>query len=124
MKARAFHRIIILLLAAALALPAAGCREEEPEEVLWDAKPSVMIDGVLYGTTGRSAAYRTGDTPEKGAQVDGEITSTVESHEYPGEDGQSNFGSGYPYRFGQDNSVEIFFAESGKWVIYEAYDGE
>ena len=98
-------------------------RPTEPDsgEVLWDAKPSVMIDGVLYGTTGRSGIYSTDTTPENGGHVDGEITSTVESHEYPTEDNQSNFGTGFYYRYGENHSVEIFFDSSNKWAIFEPY---
>ena len=96
-------------------------RPTEPDsgEVLWDAKPSVMIDGVLYGTTGRTGIYSTDTTPQNGGHVDGEITSTVESHEYPTQDNQSNFGTGYFYRYGENHTVEIFFDSSNKWVIYE-----
>lgn len=90
-------------------------------EVLWDAKPSVMIDGVLYGTSGKSGIYSTDSTPENGGHVDGEITSTVESHEYPTEDNQSNFGAGFYYRYGENHVVEIFFDDSNKWIIFEPY---
>jgi len=114
--------VAIFAPVCALQLALCGCGQQEPQEKQqWDAKPSVMIDGVLYGTTGHSAAYRTGDTPEHGGHVDGTVTSTVESHEYPAQDDQSNFGTGYAYRFGGDGTGEVFFE---KWVIFEVYDGQ
>ena len=119
----------ILYLGAILALSFLFSSNHEPprpaepdhSEVLWDAKPSVMIEGVLYGATGRSGVYRTDTTPENGGYVDGEITSTVESHEYPIEDNQSNFGTGYFYRYGENHSVEVFFDSSNQWEIFEPY---
>ena len=69
---------VILVMLSLVGCSSAPSKEEE--EVLWDAKPSVMIDGVLYGTSGRSGIYSTDTTPENGGHVDGEITSTVESH--------------------------------------------
>ena len=95
--------------------------EADSGEVLWDAKPSVVIDGVLYGSTGRSGVYSTSTTPENGGHVDGEITSTVESHEYPTEDNQSNFGTGFYYRHGENDSIEVFFDSSNKWIIFESH---
>ena len=115
--------IQILTLLLALCLLLGGCGKEaepQPEEV-WAAKPSVMVDGVLYGTTGYSAPYRTDERPDRGGRVDGEITSTVEGHQYPTEDDQSNFGTGYPYRFGEEGTVEVFMEETDRWLIYEAY---
>ena len=116
------NRLCALMLAAlSVTLLLAGCTQEEPEEQHSAAKPSVYIDGVLYGTTGTSVTYRTDDTPENGGRVDGTVTSTVESWEYPAEDDQSNFGTGYAYRWGEDGTVEVFFS---KWVIFEAYDDQ
>ena len=119
----------VLYLGAILALSFLFSSNHEPpqptnpnsSEVRWDVKPSVMIDGVLYGSTGKSGIYSTDTTPENGGLVDGEITSTVESHEYPTEDNQSNFGSGFYYRHGENHVVEIFFDDSNKWIIFEPY---
>ena len=113
--------ITVIFVCSLLLVGCSNNQSNEEEEVLWDAKPSVMIDGVLYGTTGKSGIYSTDTTPENGGHVDGEITSTVESHEYPSEDNQSNFGTGYYYRYGDNHTVEIFFDSSNKWAIYEPY---
>lgn len=117
-----FILIVAALLIACLCLT--GCSQNKPVEQpeLWDAKPSVMINGVLYGDTGKAAPYHTDERPDKGGHVDGEITSSVEGHEYPTEDDQSNFGSGYFYRYGADNTIEVFFDETDRWIIFEAYE--
>ena len=119
----------IFYLGAILALSFLFSSNHEPpqptnpnsSEVLWDAKPSVMIDGVLYGSTGKSGIYSTDTTPENGGHVDGEITSSVESHEYPTDDNQSNFGTGFYYRHGENDSIEVFFDSSNKWIIFESH---
>ena len=121
MLRRTNRRHALMLAALSVMLLLTGCKQQEPEEQHWDAKPSVYIDGVSYGTTGRSATYRTEERPENGGHVDGTITSSVESWEYPSEDDQSNFGTGYAYRRGEDGTVEVFFS---KWVIFEAYDDQ
>ena len=119
-------KFLFLILASVCAILFVGCGNDpvEEEEVLWDAKPSVMIDGILYGTTGRSPTYRTDDTPQNGGRVDGEITSSVESYEYPEENDQSNFGTGYAYRYGEGNTVEVFSESANKWIIYEPYEDQ
>ncbi|MEA5083499.1 MAG: hypothetical protein VB018_05005 [Lachnospiraceae bacterium] len=45
--------------------------------------------------------------------MDGEITSTVGEIQIPTEDNQSNFGTGYHYQFGSDNTLEIYMND--KW---------
>ncbi len=124
MKKTKVIRMMLITALMVLGLLSAGCgREASAEEsILWDAKPSVMINGVLYGDTGRSAPYRTDERPDRGGRVDGEITSSVESHKYPSENDQSNFGTGYFYRYGEDNTVELFFDGADKWKIFEAYE--
>jgi hypothetical protein len=47
--------------------------------------------------------------------MDGEITSTVDGTEIPMEDNQSNFGSGFGYQYGADDTIEIYM--NNKWFI-------
>ena len=98
-----------------------GCENTEAAKMTGMAKPSyrVMIDDVLYVYVGQWATYRTDENPEYGGHFDGEITSTVDSKEFPEENDQSNFGIGYPYRYGKDNTVEVFFSSSDRWKIFE-----
>jgi len=51
-----------------------------------------------------------------------DITSTVEEHEYPTQNDQSNFGEGYYYRFGEDGTIEVFMEEASVWKIFKAYE--
>ena len=111
--------LLILLLCVSLFFIACGREEEED---LWAAKPSIMVDGVLYGDTGYRGEYRTDTRPDRGGHVDGQITSTVEGHEYPTQNDQSNFGEGYYYRFGEDGTIEVFMEEASVWKNFKAYE--
>ena len=74
---------------------------------------AVMLEGVVYYDTGMAS-----DTDAKAAP-DGTITSTVDSQFFPTEDGQSNFGTGYPYRYGNtDGMLEVLMG--GEWWIFAA----
>ena len=50
--------------------------------------------------------------------MDGEITSTVDASEIPTEDNQSNFGTGFGYQYGINNSIEIQM-EDGTWFVFQ-----
>lgn len=66
-----------------------------------DMIPSVMVDGKVYQDTGYiSSAIGCGN-------MDGEITSTVDGSEMPSKDDQSNFGKGYSYQYGGENTVLV-----------------
>lgn len=79
----------------------------------WDLKPMVMIDGVIYLTTGKSNGEQlTSDV------IDGKITSEVDGSEKPTQNDQSNFGTGFYYRYGKESTVELL--HEGEWWIYEA----
>lgn len=102
-----------LLLALAVLLSAAGCGQAQPteEEGEWDLIPMVRVDGVLYLTTG----FNSSRVPERD-EPDGFITSEVDGSEWPTEDDQSNFGTGYPYRYGDEGTVELFMNDH--WRIF------
>ena len=42
---------------------------------------------------------------------------TVDGSEIPTKDNQSNFGTGFEYQYGADNTIEIFMNE--KWIVFE-----
>ena len=74
---------------------------------------AVMLEGVVYFDT---AAVSDTDAD---AVPDGTITSTVDSDSFPTEDGQSNFGTGYAYRYGsEDGTLEVLI--DGEWWIFAA----
>lgn len=74
---------------------------------------AVMLGGVVYYDT-----CAISDT-DPSAAPDGTITSAVDDQSFPAEDGQSNFGTGYAYRYGSaDGTVEVLI--DGVWWIFAA----
>lgn len=90
---------------------------ETAQNVQWTRIPMVMIDGKMYYDTGKESTI----TGRCGV-MDGEITSTVDGTQIPTEDNQSNFGSGYEYQYGSENTIEIFMNE--KWWVFEYRSGD
>ena len=81
-----------------------------PEERNWDRIPAVMVDGVLYESTGYiSSAIGCGN-------MDGKITSTVEGNEAPKKNDQSNFGTGYDYQRSSEGQIVVVM--DGMKVIF------
>lgn len=95
---------------------AAAAANQEQESLQWDRIPMVMVDGTLYYDTGEESAQAA-----HCGMADGEITSSVDGSEIPTEDGQSNFGTGFPYQYGADGTIEIQM--NGKWFIFEQRTG-
>lgn len=104
---------IALVLALALVLSVTACTAPEIEEAAPNAMiPMVMVDGVIYMTTGYEST-----ATERRDGFDGEISSTVGGHEQPTENDQSNFGTGFGYQYGQtEGTLELYI--NGKWWIY------
>ena len=73
--------------------------------------PCVMVDGILYQDTGFV------DSMVGCGNMDGEIDSAVDATELPSENNQSNFGSGFGYQYGADDTIEIYMNE--KWFVFE-----
>lgn len=84
--------------------------EQTEANAMWDRIPMVRIDGKLYYDTGRESIM-----DARCGTMDGEITSTVDGTEIPTEDNQSNFGSGFGYQYGADDTIEIYMNE--KWFV-------
>ncbi len=86
--------------------------KQEEADAMYDRIPMVRVDGKLYYDTGKESTvdWRCGN-------MDGEITSTVDGTEIPTEDNQSNFGSGFGYQYGADDTIEIYMNE--KWFVFE-----
>ena len=90
-------------------------RLSEENERLWDKRPAVMIKGILYFDTNEVLT----DVASCGL-MDGEITSSVERWQMPVKDNQSNFGTGYTYQYGTENTVVVYI--NGKRIVFEAED--
>ena len=73
---------------------------------------SVRVNGKLCYDTGRESTISA-----RCGNMDGEITSTVDETEIPTEDNQSNFGSGFGYQYGPDDTIEIYINE--KWLVFK-----
>lgn len=92
-------------------------KETDMEEdfSLGDRIPMVMIDDTLYLDTGEESTLTV-----RCGMMDGEITSAVDASEIPSENGQSNFGSGYGWQYGEGDTIEILIDE--KWMVFEAQE--
>ena len=86
--------------------------EQSEANKMWDRIPMIRINGKLYYDTGREST-----TSRRCGNMDGEITSTVNGTEIPTEDNQSNFGSGFGYQYGADDTIDIYMNE--KWFVFE-----
>lgn len=86
--------------------------EQAKADVMWDRIPMVRVNGKLYYDTGRESTVS-----GRCGNMDGEITSTVDGTEIPTEDNQSNFGSGFDYQYGSDDTIEVYMNE--KWFVFE-----
>ena len=87
--------------------------EQANADAMRDRILMVRVNGKLYCDTGRESTVS-----GRCGNMDGEITSTVDGTEIPVEDNQSNFGSGFGYQYGTDDTtIEIYM--SGKWFIFE-----
>lgn len=90
--------------------------QDTEEKLEWDKMPMVMVDGKLYYDTGEESSI-----DGRCGVMDGEITSTVDSSEIPAKDNQSNFGAGFEYQYGANDTIEIFM--NGKWIVFEHREG-
>ena len=120
-------RMLSLLLALALCGALVGCGGQDSSSSSGGPVSSapgiymprmLMVDGVLYEDAGCE------DTTEgRCGNMDGEITSSVESWQQPEEDGQSNFGSGFGYQIGMEpDTLEIL--QDGHWLGFRAVEPE
>ena len=112
----------------------AACGKNTPEEVsitlpaetqtpiqseISDKIPAVMVKGELYYSTGKES-----EADVRCGTMDGQITSSVDDSEFPTQDNQSNFGTGYDYQYGAENTIEVYMPEGdsedeNKWIIFE-----
>lgn len=80
--------------------------EQEEADAMWDRIPMIRVDGKLYYDTGKESTVT-----DRCGNMDGEITATVDGTEIRIEDNQSNFGSGFGYQYGEDDTIEVYMNE-------------
>ena len=112
------RRILCLLV---MTLVLAGCAQQavtiqEPEATMVEApEPMVMVNGVLYYSTGEESTI-----DGRCGVMDGEITSTVGKEGTPNVNNQSNFGFGYGYQFVNGYTIEVYVDE--QWIVFKSVE--
>lgn len=110
-------KILSIMFLVLMLFSAVGCAEKKTDELekgkmTWDRIPAIMVDDVLYITTGRESTAE-----GRCGTWDGEITSECSGSELPTENDQSNFGTGYGYQYGErKGTVEVLV--DGHWIIF------
>lgn len=116
MKKR-LYSIISLLCLAVITLCACG-KQGNPimlqaeANTMWDRIPMVRVNGKLYYDTGKESTVN-----DHSESMDGQITSEVDGSKIPTENNQSNFGTGFGYQYGEDDTIEVYMND--KWFIFE-----
>ena len=109
--------VLCVVFVACFLNPGAETPIAPQDEARYDLPPAVMVDGVVYGIAGVE------DVPLVGEFIpEGQITSSI-SYGSPQENNQSNFGTGYDYRYGaMEGTLEVLidgerclFATSEVW---------
>jgi len=109
--------VLFILTCIVLLYVARGCgvKKVVPEapNVLF---PAIMIDDILYGTTGKVVAI---DIDE--AEYLGRISSVVDIRQLPTENGQGNLAllEDAPYAKYEEGLVVLM---EGKWILFEIRD--
>ena len=80
--------------------------EQNSTGLQWDIIPMVMVNNKLYYDTGKESTL-----DGRCGVMDGKIISTVDGSEIPTQNDQSNFGTGFEYQYGSDDTIEIFMNE-------------
>lgn len=84
--------------------------EETSEK--WDLIPMVMVDDALYLDTGYAR-----EADKRPDTFEGMINLEVDRREKPTVNDQSNFGTGYGYRYGKaEGMIEIYMND--KWQVF------
>lgn len=75
----------------------------------------VMPEKKLYYDTGRESTLG-----GRYGNLDGEITLAADRTEIPAENNQSDFGIGFGYQYGENDTIEIFIND--KWIVFEHWE--
>lgn len=83
------------------------------ENVPWDLIPMIIVDDKLYLYSGEEKYY------DEITDFDGEIDSEVESTTKPTKNNQSNFGTGFKYKFLEDGKTINLYIDDNKLIIFK-----
>lgn len=86
--------------------------EQAEADTMWDKIPMLRVNGKLYYDTGKESMV-----DKRCGNMDGQISSEVDGSKIPIKDNQSNFGKGFGYQYGADDTIEVYINE--KWFIFE-----
>lgn len=104
------QRNLALALALLLMLACAGCGAGEAASAAGDYPPMLMVDGVLYKSTGEQVP---GEPDER---VIGTVSSYTDTE--PTEDGQQNFDRSCTAEYGM-NADGLMVLTEHEWVRFE-----
>ncbi|WP_311479506.1 hypothetical protein [uncultured Anaerococcus sp.] len=88
-------------------------KKDPYENVEWDLIPMIFVDDKLYLYSGEEKYY------DKITDFDGEIDSEVESTTKPTKNNQSNFGTGFKYKFLEDGKTINLYINDNKLIIFK-----
>lgn len=83
--------------------------KDSDENIQWDLIPMIFVDDKLYLYSGEEKYY------DKITDFDGEIDSEVESTTKPTKNNQSNFGTGFKYKFLEDGKTINLYINDISW---------
>lgn len=87
--------------------------KDSDENIQWDLIPMIFVDDKLYLYSGEEKYY------DKITDFDGEIDSEVESTTKPAKNNQSNFGTGFKYKFLEDGKTINLYINDNKLIIFK-----
>ena len=100
---------LCLVLGAAIAIPKLNSSNGIVSSTGISDRPGmVMIDGRIYKDSGKVLS------PSDAIRQDGQIISSCDN--IPTENDQSNFGTGYGYQYGENNTINVRFDDG--WHIF------
>ncbi len=87
--------------------------KDSDENIQWDLIPMIIVDDKLYLYSGEEKYY------DEITDFDGEIDSEVESTTKPTKNNQSNFGTGFKYKFLEDGKTINLYINDNKLIIFK-----
>lgn len=87
--------------------------KDSDENIQWDLIPMIIVDDKLYLYSGEEKYY------DEITDFDGEIDSEVNQTLKPTKNNQSNFGTGFKYKFLEDGKTINLYINDNKLIIFK-----